>query len=94
VVADVGAVEGDDERPRPRKPRHPSRQPVVGVDEVKVLLAQERPQPPRRRQVLVATAGEFEEVDLNPPVAHLVDLVADPASALWRVGVRHEVVDH
>ena len=40
-VADVGAVEGDDQRPRAGQPRAPARQPVVGVDEVEALAAQQ-----------------------------------------------------
>ena len=90
---DVGAVEGDDQRPRPGQARAPSRQAVVGVHQVEALAAQESPQPPGGGDVLAAAGGEAEDVDLDPAPAHLVDLVAHPAPALRRRVVGLEVGD-
>ncbi|MFN8162774.1 MAG: hypothetical protein U0R26_02890 [Solirubrobacterales bacterium] len=63
------------------------------MDEVEALPAQQRSQPPRRRDVLVAAGGEAEDIDLDPATAHLIDLVADPAPALRRRVVGLEVGD-
>jgi len=93
VVADVGAVEGDDQRLRPGQPRHPAGEAVVGVDEVEALTPQQRPQPPRRREVLAAPRREGEEVGFDPALAYLIDLVPHPAPPLRSAGVGHEVGD-
>jgi hypothetical protein len=92
-MADVGAVEGDEQRPRPGQQRAPAGQAVVGVDEVEARRAQQLSQPPRRRDVLGAARREAEDVDLDPELAQLVDLVADPAPALRRPLVGLEVGD-
>jgi hypothetical protein len=90
-VSNVGSVEADQERPGPGKARAPANQAVVGVDEVEVLAAQQAPQAAGRRQVLVATGRELEAHRLDPATLELVDLVAHPAAALGRAGVRDEI---
>ena len=65
----------------------------MGVDEVEALAAQQGAQPFGRRHVLAAPGQEAEEVDLDPALAHLVDLVADPAPALRSLLVGLEVGD-
>ncbi len=86
-------MEGDDQRLGAGQLCAPAGQPVVGVDEVEALAPQQRPQSPRRRDVLVAAGGEAEDVDLDAALANLVDLVPDPAPALRRRVVGLEVGD-
>ena len=82
-MADVGAVEADDQRRGAGKPRAPAGQPVVGVDEVEGGLVAEQPaQPQRRRYVLAGARREAEDLDLDPATADFLDLVAHPAPAL------------
>src|SRR5690606_3665800 len=90
-VADIGAVEGDEQRPGAGQPRAPAGQAVVGVDEVEAAAAQQRPQAAGRRQVLAAAGREAEHLHLDPATAHLLDLVAHPAAALRRRVVGLEV---
>ena len=67
----------------------------MGVDKVEAVafVSKQSPQAPGRRQVLARSGGEGEEVDLDPPSAHLVDLVADPLAALRSAAVGLEVGD-
>ena len=93
-MADVGAVEADDQRAGAGEARAPARQPVVGVDEVEGrLLAEQAAQAPGRRDVLARAGREAEDLDLDPAPADLLDLVAHPAPALGGARVGHEVGD-
>src|SRR4051794_38457546 len=92
-MADVGAVERDDQRPAAGERGAPAGQTVVGVYEVEPLPPQQRSQPPRRRQVLALAEREAEQLDVDAVPADLLDLVEDPAAALWRLPVGLEIRD-
>ncbi len=92
-VAHVGAVEGDEQRPRPGELRAPAGEAVVGVDEVEALAAEQAAQAPGRRRVLAPAHREAEQLDLDSLPSHLLDLVGDPAASLRGARVGHEVGD-
>ena len=94
AVADVGAVEGDDQRPRAGQPRAPAGQPVVGVDEVEALAGAAARRSRRVAGMYWLRAGrEAEHLHLDPAPPHLVDLVPHPAPPLGGGGVGLEVGD-
>jgi hypothetical protein len=92
-VADVGAVEGDDQGPGAGEHGAPGGQPVVDVDEVEALAAQQLAQAQGRRKVVAGAGRKAEHLDLDPAAADLLDLVAHPAPTLGSRGIRHEVGD-
>src|SRR5262249_40624449 len=93
-MADVGPVEGDEERAGAGGAGDPAGQAVVGVNEVVPPAAQDGAPPARRGEVIRTTSREAEFLDLDPAGAHLGNLVADPAPTLGSVLVGYEVGDH
>jgi hypothetical protein len=91
AVPHVGAVEGDDQRVSAGEPGAPAGETVMRVDEVESRSSQQRPEPPRRRDVLLLADREAEELDLDTAAADLTDLVPHPAPALRGLLVGLEV---
>ena len=86
-------MEADEEGSCTGEAGAPADQAVVGVDEVELLAPQKASQAPRGGQVLALAGREFEAHGLDPAALELVDLIAHPATPLWRACIGHEVGD-
>jgi hypothetical protein len=65
----------------------------VGVNQVEALAAQQLAQAPYCRDVVAFPPWELEDLDLDPTLPNLFDLIVHPAPPLWSPGIRHEIGD-